>query len=117
VELDRIDDIWGAVDPIHWRSTPCVQGRPATEEDVCEGRAVFYVDGPSTAIAMPLPHCAYFQDEGGSAVPVVVIQAETQDGTKVLIGYRPLSGGNGICTFDEIQLLRDFGEISAIDCS
>jgi len=75
------------------------------------------VDGPSTAFAIPLPHCASFQEEGGSAVPVLVIQAETQDGSKVLIGYGPLSGGNGICTFDEVQLLSDFGAICANDHS
>lgn len=73
------------------------------------------MDGPSTAIDITQPHCAYFQDEDSSAIPVAVIQAETQDGAKVLIGYRPLSGGNGICTLDEIQLVRDFSAGDTID--
>jgi hypothetical protein len=36
---------------------------------------------------------------------VILIQAESRDDGKVLVGYRPLTGGNGICTLDEVDLL------------
>ena len=43
----------------------------------------------------------------GSALPVILIQAESRDDGKVLVGYRPLNGGNGIC------LLSSFWTCSA----
>lgn len=98
---------WGAITFDAWQSTPCVIGRRATESDVRDGRAVFFVIEDSTeAIDTGLPRCALLREEGGSAVPVVIIQVEKSnlDGT-VLVGYRPLSGSNGICTLAELELL------------
>lgn len=97
-------DLWGPISPNEWRSTPCVIGRPATEADVAAGSAVFYVKGDSAAASMRLPCCAIQSFEDGSEQPVVVIQAELADQDTVL-GVRPLTGGNGICTLAEVQLL------------
>jgi hypothetical protein len=44
-------------------------------------------------------------EDGSKVVPVILIQAEIRDDGKVLVGYRPLSGGNGICMLDEVDLL------------
>jgi hypothetical protein len=102
------DDLWGALDRERWPSTPCIEGRAAVEQDVRDGRAVYYVEGPSKPIDISLPHCARLHEEGCCpAIPVIIIQAERPDGGDVLIGYRPLSGGNGICTLDEIELVGD----------
>ena len=51
-------DLWGPIQASDWRNTPCVVGRPATEDDVAAGNAVFYVPGDSAAASMTLPCCA-----------------------------------------------------------
>jgi hypothetical protein len=98
-------DLWGRIQSDNWRDTPCTLGRIASKGDVQRGRAVFYVDGPSQAADVPLPCCALVHEEGARVIPVILIQAESRDDGKVLVGYRPLSGGNGICMLDEVDLL------------
>jgi len=87
-----------------WRDTPCTSRQSSQKEDVREGRAVFYVDGPSEPVDMALPHCALLRDEDGPVVPVIVIQAESTNCGEV-VGYRPLKGGNGVCAPNELELL------------
>jgi hypothetical protein len=53
---------------------------------------------------MHLPCCAIQSLEDGSRQPVVVIQAEFANQDTIL-GVRPLTGGNGICTIAEVRLL------------
>ena len=105
-----MEDLWGPIDQEHWRATPCISGRQATEQDVKDGLAVFYVNGSATPADFPLPACGLQRMEDGTEQPVVVIQAEAfPDGT--LLGVRPLTGGNGICSLDEVRLLAGgFGE-------
>lgn len=97
--------LWGRIQSENWRDTPCVLGRVASEGDVQQGRAVFYVDGPSQAADVPLPRCALLHEDRGKAMPVILIQAESRDDGKVLLGYRPLSDGNGICMLEDVDLL------------
>jgi hypothetical protein len=97
--------LWGRIPIEGWQETPYTTGRVANEEDVREGRAVFYVDGPSQAADLRLPRCALLAEEGGNAQPVIAIQAEVRYDGEVLIGYRPLTGGNGICMLKELVLL------------
>ena len=101
-----MDSLWGTVDVERWQQTPCLRGRVAVEQDVKDGRAVFYLQGdePSVHIDIGLPHCAILSAEGQS-VPVVIIQSE-RAGEKHYVGYRPVSGGNGICMIFEVQLLE-----------
>ena len=101
-----MSQLWNSIEKSEWQMTPHVSGRTATEVDVKEGRAVFYVKGGSDPVAMQLPQCGLQAKEDGSSIPVVVIQAEHVDG-RILFGVRPLSGGNGICTSDEVQLLEE----------
>ena len=97
-------ELWGPITASEWRGVPCTVGRPASEADVAAGSAVFYVQGGSTAAPISLPSCAIRSLEDGSEQPVVIIQAElAQDG--IVLGVRPLSGGNGICTVAEVRLL------------
>lgn len=102
---------WGEIKLEIWQNTPFTAGRVANEDDVREGRAVFYVDGPSEAATLSLPRCALLRENGGHARPVVVIQAEVRFDGKIFVGYRPLAGGNGVCTLDELDLLDGPNEL------
>ncbi len=97
----------------NWRDTPCVRGRVATEDDANAGRAVFYLDlsdgQESHPVDLDLPRCAILHEEGERDLPVIVIQAEEgNNGTVQLIaGYRPLTGGGGICMLSQLELLPE----------
>lgn len=100
------DALWEAIDVSDWRQLPVTKSRCATEEDVAEGRAVFHVPvgeeyEPSVPAAIELPRPAILLSE---TQPVFVIQAEKVNG-RTAVGYRPLSGGNGLCMLDELELL------------
>jgi len=108
--------MWEAIDPAQWRTTPCVVARLAVEEDVKAGRAVFFLRNHekygSTPYAIELPHLATWCDpESGNLVPGVIVQAEHADG-KVLVGFRPLSGGNLLATLEEFRLVSDMNSFA-----
>lgn len=94
------------IDLAHWRETPCLTGRAATQDDVGAGRAVFAAPGAdSKPIDLKLPRCAIHTDqETGKKTPVIVVQAEDVRGNKT-IGYRLLSGAEGVCLLSELELL------------
>lgn len=96
--------LWGPIDPSQWRAVPCVVGRRATEEDVVAGRAVFYVQGYSEAAQFNLPCCGLQLLEDGSEEPVIVIQAERAP-YGIILGLRPLNGGNSVCMETDVRLL------------
>ena len=100
-------DIWGPINPAHWRDTPVTVGRCATENDVKAGRAVFYVDGGSEPAEFALPCAAIQHLENGTKQRVVVIQAERAP-SGVALGVRPLVGGNGVCMENEVEVLNEF---------
>ena len=99
-------ELWGSIDPLKWRDTPCVVGRCATEEDVAAGCAVFYVPSGSVAADLVIPSCALQSLDDGSELPVVIIQAETIP-TGTALGVRPLCGGNSVCLLSEVRILLD----------
>jgi len=101
-----MDLLWGGIDIERWQETACLRGRVAVEQDVKDGRAVFYLQGdePAIHVDIGLPHCAILSTDG-QRVPVVIIQSE-RAGEKHYLGYRPVSGGNGICLILEVQLLE-----------
>ncbi len=99
------DDLWGPIDAKRWRDTPCIVGRVATEDDVRAGFAVFYVEGVSNPATFTLPRCGLLKNNEGSALLVVVIQAESRYDGQVLFGYRPFNGGNGICMNYDVQFV------------
>ena len=99
--------MWDAFDPNDWEAIPYITGRMATEEDVKAGIAVFYLPNGGIACDADLPICAIHVDvETGERTPVVIIQAE-QSGNLVSLGLRYIDGGNGICTFEEVELLQE----------
>ena len=99
-----MDTLWARVEETEWASVPHVSGRPATETDIAQGRAVFFVPGESEPADLMVPCCAIQHLESGESEPVVIIQAE-QTPSGVLVGVRPLSGGNGVCMLSEVELL------------
>ncbi|MCJ8273616.1 MAG: hypothetical protein MJK04_29980 [Psychrosphaera sp.] len=102
--------MWEPFAPEDWESLPCISGRVATEEDVKNGIAVYFIpinSFPSNAI---LPTCVIqINDETGQRIPAVVIQAE-QAGETVSLGLRYLDGGNGICGLNEVEILDEPNE-------
>jgi hypothetical protein len=103
------DSLWGRVDVEHWQQTPCLRGRIAVEQDVKDGRAVFYLGNAgeirAVHVDVGLPHCAVVRADA-TEIPAVLIQSEGA-GDKHYIGYRPITGGNGVCVFSEVELLSE----------
>jgi hypothetical protein len=101
------DPLWGRIDVDNWKRTPCLRERVAGEQDVKDGRAVFYLGNADEVgavhIDIGLPHCAIIHADGMD-IPAVVIQLERAE-RKHYFGYRPISGGNGLCVFSEVELL------------
>lgn len=104
------EDLWASIDVLRWEDVPCLVDRVATEEDVREGRAVFYLRSPEEIGAeytdIGLPHCAILTvEDGPQQVPVIIIQSE-RAGDKHYIGFRFLNGGNGIGLLPEFELIE-----------
>ena len=101
---------WAAVDPSSWNEFPFIEQRFATEEDVRCGRAVFYVEGKKDRIfsEFKLPLLARLKNEDGTTDKIIVIQIEFAPGAEtVVVGYRCFSGGNGIATLPEIEVIEE----------
>jgi hypothetical protein len=90
----------------HWRDTPCVRGRAATDEDVAAGRAAFALGGEPVDLDIPSP-AIVTEDEVGEPTPVLLIQAERLEDGSIAVGYRLLDGGSGIATLDDVELLSE----------
>ena len=97
--------------PVDWPPLPAkgfVSGRPATDDDVKAGNAVFVLKaygayfGKSMDIA--IPQYAYFTKRGEKPVPVIVVQAEIGKGIK-LFGVREFDGTTATARDYEIKLL------------
>ncbi|RTR37980.1 hypothetical protein EKG38_15555 [Shewanella canadensis] len=102
--------MWESFTPEEWENLPFISGRVATEEDVENGNAVFYIPYGSVACDAALPTCVIqIDEETYERTPAVVIQAE-QAGELVYLGLRYLDGGNGMCELDEVELLESPNE-------
>jgi hypothetical protein len=100
-------DMWGAIAIHEWKETPFIEKRPATEEDIEKGFAVFAIPTGSSAHSIELPHCLIQFEEGtGKRIPGIAIQAEEANGD-VYLGIRYISGGNGVCTIGEVEFLSE----------
>src|SRR5687768_4250122 len=89
------ENLWGPINMKNWKKIPCIVGRAAIEKDVKEGKAVFYTSdsGTSKPIDLKLPRCAIWNDEEAKQkVPVICIQAEEANQTK-MVGIRLIKGG------------------------
>jgi hypothetical protein len=104
------DELWGQIDFSEWNRVPHIKEQIATEQDVIQGRAVYYINdcgqGHQT-LDIPIPSIAYHVDsESKEKTMVVVIQGE-KSADNELIGYRMLDGGNGVCLLWELEFLAD----------
>ncbi len=97
--------------PVNWAPLPAkgfVSGRPATDEDVKAGNAVFVLKAYGTYFGRPMnvtiPQYAYFTKLGEKPEPVIVVQAEIGKGIK-LFGVRDFEGHAGTARDYEIRLL------------
>jgi len=97
--------------PIDWPPLPqkgFISGRPATDEDIKAGSAVFVLRAYGTYFGKPMnvviPQYAYFTKRGQKPVPVIVIQAEIGKAIK-LFGVRDFDGQTATARDYELQLL------------
>jgi hypothetical protein len=97
--------------PVNWPPLPAkgfLSGRPATDDDVKAGDAVFVLKAFGAYFGKPMniviPQYAYFTKLGQKPVPVIVIQAEVGKGIK-LFGVRDFDGKTATARDYEIQLL------------
>jgi hypothetical protein len=73
---------------------------------------------PSILISHVAPS---LHEDGESDVPVIVVQAEVGNngGAQMIAGYRPLTGGNGICMVYQLEFLSEpdhrFDNLIALD--
>jgi hypothetical protein len=85
-----------------------VSGRAATVQDVDKGDAIFVAKVGDEVIGKPIlvtiPQFAYWTNEDGKRLPVVVIQAEEANG-KRLFGFRDVLGKDHVGTAAELTLL------------
>ena len=97
--------MWEEVASKEWSSVPFISGRVATEEDVKEGRAVFYIKSGSEPNETKLPLFAV-QIDSERRLPCIVIQLEnTKEGT--IVGVRYLEGGNGIGKVEDFEFYSE----------
>jgi len=97
--------------PVDWPALPAkgfVSGRPATDEDIKAGNAVFVLKAYGAYFGKPMnvaiPQYAYFTKRGEKPEPVIVVQAEIGKGIK-LFGVRALDGKTATARDYEIRLL------------
>lgn len=97
--------MWEAIELSKWKDTPCISGRPATEEDIENGIAVFAIPSGSSVHSINLPACVIqIEEETGNRLPGIIIQAEEAN-DDVYLGIRYIAGGNGVCAIGEADIL------------
>jgi len=99
--------MWDAIEIDEWRDIPFISGRVATEQDVKDGRAVFYIPSGSEPYETELPLFALHIDkDNGNKTPCIAIQIETtSEGTAV--GVRYIDGGNGVGMANEFEFYSE----------
>lgn len=99
---------WSEINIKNWKDIPYIKHERATKEDVESGRAVFFTPDDQDTVPyedLPLPCCAiHREDDSEHELPVIAIQAEIVN-EKILVGYRMITGGNGICVLSELEIL------------
>ncbi|MFZ3361277.1 MAG: hypothetical protein WA177_21235 [Xanthobacteraceae bacterium] len=85
-----------------------VSGRPATDQDIADGNAVFVLKAYGSYFGQPMdiviPQYAYMTKRGQNSVPVIVVQAEVGGGIK-LFGVRTFGGVKATARDYELRLL------------
>jgi len=102
------NDLWTSIDLKVWDKTPAISGRLATETDVKNGLAVYYIDNKGadhTPYKIQLPKLAYLTDFDTKKEELVVVIQIEETPKDTVVGYRNLDGGNGACLLHEIKFL------------
>ena len=107
MKAEFIDSIkWAPIDLKSWESTPAINDRVATEDDMKNGLAIYCINkADHVQYDMHLPKLAYLTDSitnKKELVVVVQIELTSQD---TVAGYRNLTGGSGACLFYELTFL------------
>lgn len=94
-------------EPEEWDHVPALIGRVATQGDVDDGAAAFALGSAAKPYDMPLPRPAFWNDEDGRRVPVVIIQAEQAlaNDELILIGMITPDGDGVVATLPELEIL------------
>lgn len=104
------NELWAPIGLDNWQQVLHIKNKIATEEDVIEGRAVFYIapnNSPHEPLNISIPSIAYyFDEETNERKMVVIIQAEKANDQE-LVGIRYLDGGNGICLLKELEVITN----------
>jgi len=94
-----------------WPALPAtgfVSGRPATDQDVTAGNALFVLKAHGHYFGKPvdivIPQYAYLLNKGDKPVPVIVVQAEQERSIK-LFGVRASNGEVFVVKEPELRLL------------
>ena len=97
--------------PVNWPPLPTkgfISGRPATDEDVAAGNAIFVLKAYGTYFGKPMdiviPQYALLTKARQKPVPVIVVQGEIGKGIK-LFGVRGLDGDKSTARDFELKLL------------
>lgn len=99
--------MWDAIEIEEWKNIPFISGRVATEQDIKEERAVFYIPTGSESYEIELPLFALKVDEDNVAkTPCIVIQME-KISEGVAVGFRYLDGGNGVGMAKEFEFYSE----------
>lgn len=103
------ENLWGAIELSKWQQTPYIKDMIATEQDVKNGRAVFYVENYGVdhePLNISIPSVAYqFDEENNSKELAIVIQGE-RVGENEYVGVRYMEGGNGVCRLSELEFVE-----------
>ena len=110
MSIEEPKNLWGPIGIGDWQSTAATSDKVAGEEDVKAGRAVFYIDGASEQHQMPIPSLARLISSEPPGELVVIIQAESTD-QGIVLGVRPLSGGNAVIALEEVEVLQSDEEL------
>jgi hypothetical protein len=99
---------WGPVDIAAWRDLSVIAGKVATKQDVENANAVFFIPvgveyAPTSEHPFSLPFPAIVNESGE---PVFAVQCEQLD-SDVFVGSRKISGGNGMCMLNQLEMLSD----------
>ena len=102
------NSFWGPIDISEWRDIPVITGKVATQQDVNNGLAVFFIPAgleykSSSLHPLNLPFPAIVIESNQA---VFAVQCQDLDGD-VFVGYRKISGGNGMCLLNQLEVLSD----------
>ena|SRR5579863_4269825 len=109
-------DLFPPIDLKSWDKTPVVNGRLPTYEETTNGKSLLFYDNPTPDVKpynITLPKLAYLNHSDSRKEELVVVIEIVQTAKDTMVGYRPLTGGNGASIFRDFRFLTD-KEVKAV---